>query len=76
MLIEATALEMLLSEIPEIWKDGRHNVGAINEKLNRHLALHGTARGWDDPANATRAVLLLAAAARIAEPLFRPPAAS
>jgi hypothetical protein len=75
LLIEATALEMVLSEIPEIWKDGRQNVGAINEKLNRHLALHGTARGWDDPANATRAVLLLAAAARVAGPLLRPPPA-
>jgi hypothetical protein len=72
LLIEATALEMVLSEIPEIWKDGRQNVGAINEKLNRHLALHGTARGWNDRTNGTRAVLLLAAAARVAGPLLGP----
>jgi hypothetical protein len=75
LLIEATALEMVLSEIPEIWKEERQNLGAINEKLNRHLALHGTARGWDEAANATRAVLLLAAAARVAGPLLRPPPA-
>lgn len=72
LLIQATALEMVLSEVPEIWKDGRQNIGAINEKLNRHLALHGTARGWDNSANATRSVLLLAAAARVAGPLLRP----
>jgi hypothetical protein len=70
LLIEGTAIEMVLNEIPEIWKNGRQNIGAINEKLNRHLALHGTARGWDDPANATRSVLLLAAVARIASPLL------
>jgi hypothetical protein len=63
---EATAVDMLRLEIPELWKSGRHTVGAINDKLNRHLALHGTARGWDDIANALRAVLLLAAAARVA----------
>lgn len=73
LLVEGTALEMVLSEIPEIWKNGRQNIGAITEKLNRHLALHGTARGWDDPTNATRSVLLLAAVARIASPLLGEP---
>ncbi len=74
LFIEASALEMVLSEVPEIWQDGRQNVGAIDEKLNRHRALHGTALGWDDSTNATRAVLLLAAAARVAGPLLPPPA--
>lgn len=73
VLLEATAVEMVLDEVPEIWKDGRQNIGAINDRLNRHLALHGTARGWDDVANATRAILLLAAVARVAGPLLRPP---
>jgi hypothetical protein len=76
VLLEATAVEMVLDEVPEIWKDGRQNIGAINDRLNRHLALHGTARGWDDVANATRALLLLAAVARIAGPLLRPPSNS
>ncbi|WP_147447595.1 hypothetical protein [Solirubrobacter pauli] len=73
LLLDATAVEMVLEEVPEIWKDGRQDVGAINDRLNRHRALHGTARGWDDLANATRAVLLLAAVARISTPLLGPP---
>lgn len=68
LLVEMTALEMVLSQIPEIWKPGRHTIGAVNASLNRHLALHGTARGWDDRANATRAVLLIAAAAKVSKP--------
>jgi hypothetical protein len=72
LLVEATALEMVQSEIPAIWKAGRHTVGAITDELNRHLALHGTALGWNDSKNATRAVLLLAAAARVADALSRP----
>jgi hypothetical protein len=69
LFIDATAVEMLLVEIPEIWKGRGHVVGAINNKLNRNLALHGSARGWDDQANAVRSVLLLAAAARVASAL-------
>jgi hypothetical protein len=76
VLLEATAVEMVLGEVPEIWKDGRQNIGAINDRLNRHRALHGTARGWDDVANATRALLLLAAVARIAGRVLRPPSDS
>jgi len=72
LLIETTAMEMVLNEIPEIWKSGRLDVGGRDERLNRHRALHGTARGWNDAANATRAVLLLAATARVAGPLLRP----
>jgi hypothetical protein len=74
LLIEMTAMEMVLNEIPEIWKNGRLEIGGIDERLNRHRALHGTARGWNDAANATRALLLLAATARVAGPLLgRPP---
>ena len=64
---------MVLDEIPNVWKNGRQQVGAIVDELNRHYALHGTGVGWDDSRNATRAVLLLAALARVAGPLFRPP---
>lgn len=76
VLVEGTAVEMVREEIPEIWRSGSQNIGAINERLNRHLALHGTARGWDDVANATRSVLLLAAVARIAQPLLGPSASA
>ncbi len=76
ILLEYAAVQMVLEEIPAVWKSGRHQVGAIVDDLNRHLALHGTGVGWDDPTNATRAVLLLAAAARVADVLFKPPAAT
>jgi hypothetical protein len=76
LLLEGTAVEMILHEIPEVWRNGPQTVGAISEKLNRHLALHGTGIGWDDKRNAMRAVLLLAAVARIAEPLFEPASTS
>lgn len=70
LLIESSALEMVLSEIPDIWANGKQDVGAIEEKLNRHRALHGTTLGWADSQNATRALLLLAAAAKVASSLL------
>lgn len=76
ILLEYAAVQMILEEIPSVWKDGRQQVGAIVGELNRQYALHGTALGWDDSTNATRAVLLLAAAARVADPLFKPCAAT
>jgi hypothetical protein len=73
LLIHYAAVEMLSRAIPEVWKDTRHPApGAITTELNRHLVLHGTGVGWDNPDNAVRAVLLLAAAARVAEPLLGP----
>jgi len=74
ILLEYGAVEMILEEIPNVWKGGRLQVGAIVGELNRQYALHGTGVAWDDSTNATRAVLLLAAAARVADPLFKPPA--
>jgi hypothetical protein len=76
LLLEYAAVHMVLEEIPVVWKSGRLQVGAIVEELNRHRALHGTGVGWDDATNATRAVLLLAAAARVANALLKPPAAT
>ena len=67
IILEHAAVEMVLGEIPNVWKDGRQQVGAIVGELNRQYALHGTGVGWDDSTNATRAVLLLAAAARVAD---------
>ncbi len=72
LLIDAAGVTMVLTEIPELWKPGRHSVGAVSDKLNRHFILHGTGTGWNDTSNATRAVLLLAAAARVAGPLLAP----
>ncbi|MEK6273078.1 MAG: hypothetical protein AABM42_10595 [Actinomycetota bacterium] len=76
ILLEFAAVEMILEEIPNVWKAGRQQVGAIVGALNRQYALHGAGLGWDDSTNATRAVLLLAAAARVADPLFKPPTTS
>lgn len=63
---------MVVDAIGTAWKSGPARVGAIESDLNRHRALHGTASGWDTAENATYAVLLLAAAARIAGPLLQP----
>ena len=57
--------------------DGEFSLGGLLRQgivveLRRHLALHGTASGWNTRDNAVRAVLLLAAAARVAEPLLAP----
>lgn len=70
-LVELAATRMILDEIPNVWKSGPQRVGAIVDELNRQYVLHGSARGWDGPANATRASLLLAAVARVSDPLFK-----
>jgi hypothetical protein len=71
ILAEYAAVEMILEEIPNVWRSGRQHVGLAVEELNRQHALHGTGVGWDDPLNAMRAVLLLGAVARVADPLFK-----
>ncbi len=75
ILLEYAAVQMVLEEIPNVWDAGPHQIGAVVDELNRQYALHGTGVGWDDSTNATRAVLLLAAAGRVADPLFKPRAA-
>lgn len=72
ILLEYSAVQMVLEEIPNVWNSGRQQIGAVVDELNRHYALHGTGIGWDDSTNATRAALLLAAAARVADALFKP----
>lgn len=72
LLLNATAVQMVMDAVRETWKARRMQPGAIVVALNRHLALHGTSRGWDTRDNATRSLLLLAAAARVADPLLAP----
>jgi hypothetical protein len=72
LLLYGAAVEMLRRQINEVWKPAPHQVGKEVVDLNRHLALHGTALDWSTPENATRVVLLLAAACQVAEPLLGP----
>jgi hypothetical protein len=72
LLINSSAVDMVTVGIPEIWESRRMSVGESDTDLNRHLALHGTGRGWNTKANAIRSILLIAAAARVAEPLLGP----
>jgi hypothetical protein len=72
LLLDYAAVRMVLDEIPNVWKDGRQQVGVVVDGLNRQYVLHGTGVGWDDSPNAIRAVLLLAAVARVGGPLFSP----
>lgn len=74
LVLDASAVQMVLEEVPGTWKPGHHQVGAVVEELNRHYVVHGTGQGWDDVTNATRAVLLLAPAARVGDALFQPDA--
>jgi hypothetical protein len=77
LILHASAIDMVFGGIRTTWKSGGHRqVGAVLADLNRHRALHGTARGWDTVDNATYALLLLAAAARIAGPLLQPNASA
>ena len=77
LILHASAIEMVFGAIGTTWKSGSHRgVGAVLADLNRHRALHGTARGWDTVENATYALLLLGAAARIAGPLLLPNASA
>lgn len=72
LLLNGSSLQMLERSIPEVWRNGRMQPGAVTAEFNRHFILHGTARGWDTRENAVRAVLLVAAAARVAGPLLGP----
>ncbi len=72
LILNSAAVEMLREALPLYWKRGPHRPGAVTQELRRHLVLHGTASGWDNPENATRALLLVAAAARVAGPLLQP----
>jgi hypothetical protein len=33
LIVESTTLEMLLSEVPKIWRSGRQTIGVITDKL-------------------------------------------
>ncbi len=70
LFLEATAVEMVVNVLPGLWANRRLDVGELAQDLNRHSALHGTGVGWDTQTNAMRAVLLLAATARVAVPLL------
>jgi hypothetical protein len=72
LVMNAAAVEMVMAMVPSIWKPGRHDVGSVSEELRRHLALHGTAVGWETPENAIRVLLLLAAVSQVAGPLLSP----
>jgi hypothetical protein len=73
LILHASAIDIVFGAIRTTWKSGDHRkVGAVRADLNRHRALHGTARGWDSVENATYSLLLLAAAARIAGLLLQP----
>jgi len=71
MLLNWSAVDMLRRGVPEIWTGGS-SFGVDTPLLRRNVVAHGLARGWDTPDNAIRAVLLVAAAARVAGPLLRP----
>jgi hypothetical protein len=72
LLLNQSAFKMLRTGIPKVWKSHPAKPGKTTTALNRNVALHGTGRGWDTRENAIKAVLLMAAAARIAEPLLAP----
>lgn len=71
MLLNVSAIDMLRHGIPEIWEGGAA-IGADVPELRRNVVAHGLGKGWNTNENATRAVLLVAAAARVAGPLLRP----
>jgi hypothetical protein len=66
LLLRTSAVEMVVNGVPKVWKPGPHKVGHESDELNRHGSVHGTALGWDTPANATRAAMLLASACVVA----------
>jgi hypothetical protein len=75
VLLYAAAAEMLTWTILEWWESRKPPTGRTDE-LNRQWVLHGTGAGWDTRENAIRAVMLVAAAARVAKPLLSPSSAS
>jgi hypothetical protein len=71
----AAAVEMLTWAVPKWW-ESRKPPNGLTDELNRQWVLHGTGAGWDSRENAIRAVMLVAAAARVAKPLLSPRTAS
>jgi hypothetical protein len=72
LLFDNSAVEMLDQALRKLWKRRKVRPGTVTDELNRHRVMHGTAHGWDTRENAVRAVLLVAAAARVAGPLLGP----
>jgi hypothetical protein len=72
LIANAAAIDMLETEIPKLWTNKPVRLGDRLVDLNRNVALHGAAVGWATEANAVRALLLLAAAVQVAEPLLGP----
>jgi hypothetical protein len=71
MMLNWSAVDMLCHGVPEIWTGGA-SFGVETPLLRRNVVAHGLAQGWDTRDNAIRAVLLVAAAARVAGPLLGP----
>lgn len=71
LFLYVAAAEMLTWAVPEWWQS-RNPPAGLTDELNRQWVLHGLAMGWDSRDNAIRAVMLVAAAARVAKPLLSP----
>ncbi|RYG27308.1 hypothetical protein EON81_30360, partial [bacterium] len=56
LVLSHSAIHMVRESIPEVWKSKRMTPGAIAPALNRNIALHGTANGWDTVDNAIRSL--------------------
>ena len=72
LILYSSATEMLNRGLSETSEDRHMRPGTVTAELNRNVILHGTGRGYDTRGHAVRAVLLVAAAARVAGPLLRP----
>lgn len=72
ILLGYPAFTMIRVAIRDVWKDRPVEPGSKVPELNRNVALHGSGYGWATQEHARYAVLLLAAAVRVAEPLLRP----
>lgn len=70
LILNKSALDMASNGTKRLWQNRRHQAGAFTTILNRNIALHGTGHGWHTEHNALTSVLLLAAVARVAEPLL------
>jgi hypothetical protein len=67
IILNWPAVEMLSTGIRDVWKPAGPRVGG---PLNRNLIAHGTGRELGTLENAVQAVLLVAAAAQVGEPLL------